>query len=166
MAQDEVPAGVSDERFDAGQRLLAAADELGLEAQGAAWIYMDDLEEWRYFLVTALVDTEGPLWVYKRLLRAFNKLAERDDFLSVDVQLASPNEVWFRAIMIMMNIVGLSSARDLGVDDSQVYADGRVYIIKHFRACVYRMAPAPPADSVRRIRNKFNSKTSRVLATA
>ena len=44
----------------AGQRLLEATDTLGLEAQGAAWIYEPDLEEWRYYLVTVLLDWEGP----------------------------------------------------------------------------------------------------------
>lgn len=103
MADNDFPPApaLTDDRLALGRRLLDLTDELGLSAEGAAWVYDWTLQEWRYYLVTSLIDKKGAPWVYKRLLQAFKRLPEHEQFLSLDVHLGSPREILFRLISSM-----------------------------------------------------------------
>lgn len=152
------PTDLPPELIAAGRRLLEATDELGLDAQGAAWVWEADLEEWRYYLVTVLTDTMGPSWVYKRLLKAFNKMPVREDFLAVDVHLGSPNEVLF------MLISGFEKADDVGpvtiknISRLERIIDGKRYGKRDVNLVMYRMQRVPPSRMVDASRRRFERK--------
>jgi hypothetical protein len=47
-------------------RLLCSRLEQGRPLEAAFWAYHSLLGRWRLFLVTPIVDTEGPRWVWRR----------------------------------------------------------------------------------------------------
>jgi hypothetical protein len=51
----------------AGRELLNDLDAGGIPIQDAFWLYDRETEHWRLHLATPLVETEGPLHVYKLL---------------------------------------------------------------------------------------------------
>jgi hypothetical protein len=138
----------------AGERLLRKTDELGLEAQGAAWIYDHQLGEWRFFLVTSLVDTLGRRTAYKELLRAFAKIRLPAELSAVDVHLASPEDVVIQALAGPIEVVG----------DSRVhFVDCRVNGVP-FDACFYRWSALPGPAEVRKIERSFRRNVDRLYA--
>jgi hypothetical protein len=142
------PKRLPEHLIELGGRLLEATDTLGMAAQGAAWIYDDELEEWRFYLVTGLMDTKGPRWVHKRLLEAFTKLPERDDFLSLDVHLGSPEEILFRVFSDIFQFKSTGEVVEFKGLKLISSIDGREYEIEP-HAIVYRMDLAPGADETR-----------------
>src|SRR5829696_4194494 len=89
---------LSQELKDAGRKLLETTDALGMQAQGAMWLYDHGLEDWRYYLVTSLVDTMGRRKTYRLLLDAFDRVDFPKDMTIEDVHLGRPNDDLFRLV--------------------------------------------------------------------
>jgi hypothetical protein len=94
MARNNLPQ----ELIDAGQQLLATTDALDMQAQGAMWIFDHVLQDWRFYLVTSLVDTLGRRKTYGLLLDAFESVSLPRDMTIEDVHLGSPSDELFRFI--------------------------------------------------------------------
>ena len=90
--------------IDAGAKLLAALDDAGLQAQGAAWVFDHGLGDWRYVIVTSLVDTMGRSKVYRQLLTVIRKLDTPKDLTVADIHLVSPGAHLFKAIARIVNV--------------------------------------------------------------
>ena len=87
---------LSPELIEAGAAILAKTDELAMQAQGAMWVFDSSLEDWRYYLVTTLVDTLGRRKTYKLLIDAFEKLKLPQSMIVDDVHLGSPTDPLIR----------------------------------------------------------------------
>jgi hypothetical protein len=118
---------LSERLKDAGQELLAQTDALGMQAQGAMWLYDHRLQDWRYILVTSLVDTIGRRKTYKLLIEAFERLHLPSDIVIDDVYLASPSDEFFQLVSRVFHISGTS----MGIFDNctinNVRLDGVIY---------------------------------------
>lgn len=121
---------LSEELKEAGLALLLATDSLGLSAQGAMWVYSPLLQDWRYYLVTSLVDTAGRRKTYQLLIKAF-ELGEFPSEMTVeDVHLGSPHDAFFnlvsRVIHADNSIVTFSNCRFNDVEfDGVIYRSVR-----------------------------------------
>ncbi len=111
----------------AGLQLLKATDELGMQAQGAMWVYSHALQDWRYYLVTSLVDTIGRRKTYRLLLDAFNYVSLPKEMTIEDVHLGSPNDQFFNVIsqLVKLNSGGYAVFEDCRINDAQF--DGVIY---------------------------------------
>jgi len=89
---------LSQQLKDAGRKLLDTTDALGMQAQGAMWLYDHLLQDWRYYLVTSLVETMGRRKTYRLLLDAFERLDLPEEMTIEDVHLGSPNDDLFRRV--------------------------------------------------------------------
>jgi hypothetical protein len=93
---------LSDELKEAGYRLLFVTDLLKMRAQGAMWIYRHELNDWRYYLVTSLVDAVGRRETYKMIARIFSAPGAdgffSKEFTLEDVHLGSPSDEFFKLI--------------------------------------------------------------------
>jgi hypothetical protein len=149
MAVEHLPETMK----DLGLELLKETDKIGLGAQGAAWVYSHLLREWRYYLVTALVDVMGPKWVYDRLLRVFPKFELPGELSIVDVHLGSPKDALFRRITSIFHIEnGVCQFVNCMIDDEE------------FDSVVYRMHRAPSYERIIKIQSEFDRRVKE-LAT-
>src|SRR5262245_11151563 len=101
-----VRRSLSEELKKSGRRLLEVTDSLDMQAQGAMWVYSHALEDWRYYLVTSLVDTIGRRKTYKLLLDAFELLQLPPEMTIEDVHLGSPADEFFRLVSTIARVEG------------------------------------------------------------
>lgn len=97
---------LSKELKSAGLKLLEATDALDMQAQGAMWVYSHLLQDWRYYLVTSLVDSIGRRKTYRLLLDAFERVEFPKEMTIEDVHLGSPSDQFFRAISSLIRMPG------------------------------------------------------------
>jgi hypothetical protein len=129
MAGEHLP----EELKVAGLQLLRATDSLDMRTQGAMWIRRHELNDWRYYLVTSLVDTLGRRETYKLLLRIFSasgadKLFPKE--LTVeDIHLGSPNDKYFQRICLAIRVdkAGSSWAEFKDCVINGIQFDGVIY---------------------------------------
>ncbi len=122
---------LDDLRKDSGAKLLTLTDAFGFAALGAAWAYDRDAERWWYLLVSPMIDSKGPAWVYERLAALFGKLHLPEGISPLDIRIASPNETGFDRIVTNLRVERTAHAfRNIqmgGIDIASIY--------------VYRMGP-------------------------
>jgi hypothetical protein len=146
---------LSPQLVEAGKRLLEVTDRLGMRAQGAAWIYDSALEEWRYYLVTSLIDTIGRRKVYELLLTAFEHVDLPEGLTMVDVYLGSPSDAFFRLV-----------ASAIDVQNSAARFKNCVFNGIAFDGVVYRMGRQPPKATLERIEKTFRKKVQDLAKAA
>ena len=52
------------EYIEEGKRIIESLDQQSLNINAAMWFYLEDLEEWRLFIASPVVDDKGPKEVY------------------------------------------------------------------------------------------------------
>lgn len=97
MDYRDVEPGV--ERWTAGEEILELTDSLGFNAQAAGWIYEPENAQWKYYLITTMVDEQGPRWIYSRLLKVFAKVNLPPGITPLDIYIASPKDALYKALM-------------------------------------------------------------------
>ncbi len=95
---------LSEQLKEAGSQLLKSTDELDMQAQGAMWIYSSALEDWRYYLVTSLVDSIGRRKTYGLLLEVFERVEFPKEMTIEDVHLGSPTEPFFQLVSSLVRM--------------------------------------------------------------
>lgn len=133
---------------EAGRELLEATDALDMQAQGAMWIYHHALEEWRYYLVTSLVDTIGRRKTYRLLLDVFEHVKLPKEMTIEDVHLGSPNDAFFQLVSQMVGIQG-----------AIVEFENCLFNEVSFDGVVYRSVRSPPPPKeAERIEKRFQKR--------
>ncbi len=134
--------------IDAGAQLLRMTDALAMQAQGAMWVFDHSLDEWRYYLVTSLVDTLGRRKTYKLLIDAFEHLGTPSAITLYDVHLGSPKDSFFAWVSGVV-----------GFDDSVVRFTNSVFGGTAFDAVVYRaVRHVPEQREAERIEKDFSKR--------
>jgi len=95
---------LSDELIAAGQKLTAELDRIGLHPQGALWLHAHHLKDWRFTVVSDLVDVMGRRKVYSLIDQALAKIEPHDGLTIVDIHLAAPSEVLARVMGGVLNV--------------------------------------------------------------
>lgn len=140
---------LSEELIEAGAALLATTDSLDMQAQGAMWVRDRALGDWRYYLVTSLVDTIGRRKAYKLLIDAFEKIKLPESVTVEDVHLGSPNDLFFQLI-----------GRGFGVSGGgRAYVENCVINGIPFDGVIYRsVISAPTEGEAKRIEKRFGKR--------
>ena len=107
-----------EERFSAGRRIIELTDSVGFDAIGAGWAYARGTGSWRFYLFTPMADTKGPLWIWKRLAKAFSKLHLPDGITPLDIVVESPNESLYRILPVKHASEALGMTLIAGADIS------------------------------------------------
>lgn len=95
---------LSERMKQGGSALLAITDALAMQAQGAMWLFDYGLQDWRYYLVTSLVDTLGRRKTYRLLLEAFERSSFPNDMTVEDVHLGSPIDPLFQLVSTVVRV--------------------------------------------------------------
>jgi hypothetical protein len=144
---------LDDLRRQSGAQLLRMTDEFGFGALGAAWVHDAEASRWWYLLVSPMIDTKGPRWVYDRLIRIFQKLALPEGITPLDIRIASPHEQDWRTIAASMH-----------VDDSEIeIRSSEIGGVRIDRMLAYRILHA---DNLHRRRERVFDTRYRELMRA
>ena len=140
---------LSEELKEAGRQLLATTDALDMQTQGAMWIYDHALQDWRYYLVTSLVDTIGRRRTYSLLLDVFESVDVPEAMTIEDVHLGSPKDEVFRLLSGTIKVFGSAWTEVTNCNFDFVLVD----------AVIYRTLSEPPsAQQVGQIEKRFLKK--------
>ena len=77
-------------RLDAGRAILDLTDAHGFDAFAAGWIHDRATGAWRYVLVTPMLRSRGPRWVYERLMRLFRHRPLPEGISPLDIVVLDP----------------------------------------------------------------------------
>jgi hypothetical protein len=143
---------LSKEKLEAGKECLALLDEYGLGVQGALWIYVRSLNEWRFYVVTSLVKIDGLIETYDRIERLFGLRFRDSNLMMEDIHLASPDEPLFQAM------AGMIRAENAIVELQRCNLNG----VELEHAYVYRLTKAPPEIKAKQARQKFDQKVKQI----
>lgn len=144
------------ELIDAGAVILAATDDLSMQAQGAMWVFDHSLGDWRYYLVTSLVDTVGRRKTYKLLIEIFDKINVPRSMTVNDVHLGSPVDPFFKLVSGAVGISGGGYA---------IFSDC-VFNGVAFDGLIYRSVREPPApQEAERIEKRFARRVKDLIRT-
>jgi hypothetical protein len=148
---------LSEEKLAAGRECLRLLDEYELGVQGAVWIYLDILKEWRFYIVTSLIDIDGLVETYNRIEKLFGLRFNNTELSIDDIHLGSPNEAMFLMLASVFKIQGdsLVELKNMAVND---------LVIDH--AYVYRLDRAPPIIEAKQARQKFDRKVKELERAA
>ncbi|MGJ0426151.1 hypothetical protein [Methylocystis sp.] len=145
---------LSEELIEAGADLLAITDSLDMQAQGAMWVLDHALGDWRYYLVTSLVDTIGRRKTYKLLIDSFEKFKLPDSITVEDVHLGSPSDIFFQLISSGIAVAGAGRA----------YVENCVFNGVPFDGVIYRsVMSSPTKDEARRIEKRFGKRVRELV---
>jgi len=144
---------LSKELKAAGLELLKATDALGMQAQGAMWVFSHALQDWRYYLVTSLVDSIGRRKTYRLLLDAFDYVSLPKEMTIEDVHLGSPGDEFFQLV-----------ARIVKVDTGTVEFSNCMFNEIAFDGVVYRtVKEIPTAKQAEKIEKRFQRQVKNLV---
>lgn len=119
---------VDDFRHAAGSEIMKLLDSVGFTVWAAGWLHVQDPDTkeggWRFYIATPLMDEKGPMWIYERLLKAFNKVGLPKGITPLDIFVASTSEKLFVALTS-----AFKGGYNLSFTDSKI---GDVHIDKAF----------------------------------
>jgi hypothetical protein len=84
-------ADIDEVRLAAGREILRLTDRFGFDAFAAGWLHDRESGAWRYLLVTPMLKTRGPHWVYERLLRLFRYRPLPEGITPLDIHVVDPD---------------------------------------------------------------------------
>lgn len=149
MSRHELPT----EKIEAGRTCLELLDEYGLGVQGAVWIWVEGLTEWRFYIVTSLVDIDGLVNTFNRIERLFALRFHNPELTIDDVHLGSPNEPLFRT---MAKVIAVRDNAMIELENVIVQDQHSRIIIEH--AYIYRLERAPPPMKAKQARQLFDRR--------
>ena len=79
---------------DLGWELLAELEQRNFQVEGAFWLYLDEAENWRFYLINADLDQEGSNKLYGILQGHINQMPKRiqEEFSVMNISLISPGD--------------------------------------------------------------------------
>jgi hypothetical protein len=116
------PVVVDEARQKAGREILSLTDRAGFDAYAAAWLHDRETGAWRYVLVTPMLQTHGPRWIYERLLRLFQRHSLPDGISPLDIYVIDPS----------METAAFGEPV-IAIDESDVPAGIQVMALNHVR---------------------------------
>ena len=138
-----------------GRAILLATDALGMQAEGAFWLYDGNDKKWEYFLITSLFNTIGPHEIYMRLNRALEKKLSERETKNFHIFTGAPTERLVRLVRDALSTEPYASEpRECAI----------VLNSKEARVVVYRMAAPADEPTVRRAKVRFRRLSNELIA--
>jgi hypothetical protein len=81
---------IPEPRNSAGRDILDLTDKFGFDAYAAGWVHDRPTHAWKYLLVTPMLKTKGPTWVYERLMKLFRHHPLPDGISPLDIFVIDP----------------------------------------------------------------------------
>ncbi len=139
-----------------GRAILLATDSLDMSTEGAFWLYDEEDDEWRYFLVTSLFGRIDPREIYACLNEALAKKLSEHETEDFNLYITDSNDKL---------VVGLREHIKTGPyvsepKETTISIDG-----KNVAAWVYRLTSRLEQSEAKRAQRRFR-RSCRVVAEA
>lgn len=154
--------GLSESAIEAGAKFLASLDELGLQPEGAAWLYSYSLVDWRFAVVTSAVDIVGRRTIYRSLLDALRVAHLGDDLTEVDLYLVSPSDRWYSAMAAVLSTPPDAIIGKLFKENVVTDAFGAMAVTMF----IYRISKSPSDDVLTKRFNRFATQARKAAEYA
>ncbi len=129
-----------------GRAVLLATDALGMSAEGAFWIYDPKDDQWRFFLVTSLMDKLGAREIYLKLNDALIRMLSDREMQQFTLYLSSPKEKFIREIHDQVATLPHASEPK----------DQRIEVLgKKVSSCIYRLAARSNEHQIKLSQRRF-----------
>jgi hypothetical protein len=138
---------------EAGRQCLTLLDVYELGVQGAIWIYTKSLQEWRFYIVTSLLDIDGLVETYNSVERSFGLKFRNEHLTMEDIHFSSPTENLF---MKLASAISARAHSEIELDN--VIIDG--FMIEH--AYIYRLEKAPPKIKAKQVSERFDKMLKQI----
>jgi len=138
---------LSDELKASGAAMLAELDKIGLNPSGALWLYFPHVKDWRFAVVSALVDTMGRRKVYGLIDEALERIGKSEFMTILDIHLYSASDI------VPRNLGSAIRAKGGVMDFANSTVNGVTY-----DAVIYRLVPPPQLSEVNRAGKAFEKK--------
>lgn len=132
--------------IELGGRILEAVDKLGLQPEGAFWLLDEESSEWRYYMVSSLVDVAGPRWMFLQFNKILPEIVQQlpSEF---DLYLVSANEVLADEVR-----EAAEEMRELSSPALLDFGNGKGNLL------VYRIRPTMSVRALHQARIEFRKK--------
>lgn len=141
---------LSEQLIQAGQSLASELDRIGLHPQGVLWLHAHHLNDWRFTVISDLVDELGRRRTYSLIEEALEKIGQREGLTVMDIHLAAPDEILARVIGGVIEIdAGVAKLVDCKVNGMPV------------DAVVFRLTGARPKSEIKRAAAQFQRAVSK-----
>jgi|TARA_B100000315_G_C14405748_1_gene508616 hypothetical protein len=125
-----------------------------MSAEGAFWLYDNEEDKWRYFLITSLFNRVGPRETYLRLNKALREKLSEHEIQEFSFYIADPNDGLVQA----MRKHNRTTVHTSDPHEVTVKLNG-----KTTNAFIYRMTKGLSEDKVRLVRRRFNRLYNEVV---
>lgn len=71
-----VKEGLSAEMIEAGKELVQQLDKIKFTVHAALWLYLPDVNTWRFIIANPEVNTDGPTNAYRKIQNALARLPQ------------------------------------------------------------------------------------------
>lgn len=139
---------LSDELKARGASVVATLDSIELEPQGALWLHFPHIRDWRFTIITDLIDTIGRKRVYDLVGAAFDQMGPVEGLTVFDLHLAAPSEV------LPTVLGGTFLIQDGLVELKDVNING----VHQIDAVIYRMREPRSSLDAKKAANRFQKK--------
>jgi hypothetical protein len=129
-------------REAAGAQLLAMTDRVGFHAYAAAWVRNRDTDAWHFVLVSPMVETRGPKWIYERLLRVFRVVPLPEGITPLEIHVVGPG-LESHIFGPLRGGIAVRSAPGSAPEHAAIFKDVRIdnVVIGDGLAAIYRRLP-------------------------
>lgn len=135
---------LSEQLINAGVALTEELDRIGLRPQGALWLHAHHLNDWRFTVISDLVDHMGRRRVYSLIDEALSKIGPSETLNIADIHLAAPSEVLAQVLGGAFHVnSGTAFLTNCTVNNQLV------------DAVVYRLAPRRSASDAKKAASLF-----------
>lgn len=88
-----VKEALTEEMIQAGRELVKLLDKASVPVKAALWLYDAESNRWRFIVGSSKVRTEGPRWLYRKILALLKNAPPGSGPLTFeDVQVVEPRE--------------------------------------------------------------------------
>jgi hypothetical protein len=134
-----------------GRAVLLASDAAGMKPEGAFWLHDSQDGEWRYFLVSSLLERIGSREIFLKLGQALEHRLSQQELENFSFLIVSPNDGIVKAVRKQIRTTAINSE---SAEVSVAFRGARL------SAHVYRLAAGMDErareTTVRRFRREFN----------
>jgi hypothetical protein len=118
---------ISQDELALGRVILLATDSIGMDCEGACWLY-DQEDGWRFYLITSLLASLGPREIYLLLEESLAKKVSRAECSNIAIYIATPNDYLVKKIGKLIQTDAYSTVpRKISFDHDGSAADAIVY---------------------------------------
>jgi len=78
-----VKEGLSTEMIDAGEALVKQLDKIKFVTDAAFWLYLPDVNTWRFFIANPEVKIHGPKRAYRKIQNALSRISSENSYIAL-----------------------------------------------------------------------------------